>query len=321
MKEVAGASSASQNAVGFIAGTEKLDLREQLEDLVRASFNHEVRNLATRLVQTWATAFQSKRNLSISNMVLLYTRLKNSGCTFPPVSTSATSAMIDSLSAPSWSANEDSDRCERCRDPFTLTNRRHHCRNCGLLFDQKCSSNQIPLPHFGITQPVRVCDGCHKKIASGAPPIPRPEPPTKLQPRDATYHSSSREDEDLQLALRLSLESAPVSERPGAAQSSTSGYNPSYDTPAQRGRQVTTDVVAEEEDEDLKRAIEASLKDMELASANPYTSQAAAASGSHPAHAPQRSQSQSSSSYLPVSNPTDGDGISDRVAHLFMFTL
>lgn len=194
-------------------------------------------------------------------MVLLYTRLKSSGIDFPPVSNTATSAMIDSLSAPSWSANEESDRCERCRDPFTLTNRRHHCRNCGLLFDHKCSSHNIPLPHFGISQPVRVCDGCHRKIVEGAPPIPRPEPPQKLQPRDATYGNKSKEDEDLQLALRLSLESAPSSER-------QSGYNPGYGTPTNKGRRKeTTDVVDDEEDEDLKRAIEASLKDMELTSA------------------------------------------------------
>lgn len=157
----------------------------------------------------------------------------------------------------------------------------------------------MPLPHFGIAQPVRVCDGCYKKIESGAPPIPRPEPPAKLQPRDATYYSKSREDEDLQLALRLSLESAP----PGQGAQST-GYNPSYDTPAQRGRKVTTDVISEpmkeeEEDEDLKRAIEASLKDMELASGNPYAQPTH--TGQYPQQEPQNYSTQASSSYLQVS--------------------
>lgn len=266
--DVAGTAAQSGTNCGPVSGTSRLNLPEQLEDLATSSNNYKVRHLVLRLVQTWATAFHTKPTLSLSNMGILYMKLK-SHPNMPPVSKAAASAMIDSMAAPSWSANEDSDRCERCRDPFTLTNRRHHCRNCGQLFDQKCSSHSVPLPHFGITEPVRVCDGCHRKIASGTPaPFPRPEPPKKLQPRDATYHSTSKEDEDLQLALRLSMDSAPKSESFGP------GYTPAYAGPGNQNRQETTDVVqsAEEEDQDLKKAIEASLRDMQLSSpAQPTT--------------------------------------------------
>ncbi|XP_011877931.1 PREDICTED: lateral signaling target protein 2 homolog [Vollenhovia emeryi] len=62
--------------------------------------------------------------------------------------------------APTWVPDNDAPRCMACQAGFTVVRRRHHCRNCGKVFCGRCSSNNVPLPHFGHTKPVRVCNRC-----------------------------------------------------------------------------------------------------------------------------------------------------------------
>ena len=66
-----------------------------------------------------------------------------------------------SLPPPHWMLDALLEQCSTCGDPFTLINRRHHCRCCGALFCGDCASNVTPLPGFGIEAPVRTCDDCH----------------------------------------------------------------------------------------------------------------------------------------------------------------
>lgn len=152
----------------------------------------------------------------------------------------------------------------RCRTPFTFTNRKHHCRNCGNCFDQQCSSKTAALPHLGIPTPVRVDDGCYAKVTgkgSKEPGPPKDLSPTyphknrstsAMQPRNARVDDGF--DEDLKKALAMSLEEVNTHSR-GAAQPILNGSKPIGDPEA--AKQV------EEEDADLKAAIAASLADME----------------------------------------------------------
>lgn len=42
---------------------------------------------------------------------------------------------------------------------FTVLNRRHHCRNCGLVICGNCSKQKFLIPSIS-SKPVRVCDKC-----------------------------------------------------------------------------------------------------------------------------------------------------------------
>ena len=50
--------------------------------------------------------------------------------------------------------------CNKCDLPFTLFKRRHHCRICGLIFCDNCSSKYVEGKLHGYSSMVRVCDEC-----------------------------------------------------------------------------------------------------------------------------------------------------------------
>lgn len=164
----------------------------------------------------------------------------------------------------------------RCRTPFTFTNRKHHCRNCGNCFDQQCSTKTVALPHLGIHTPVRVDDGCYAKITGRGyreldktPTYPHKHrsssaaaAATGMQPRDARGdRDDDGFDDDLKRALAMSLEDAGQSHAPAPPMPASSNAGPGR--AAATGADEATTKQMEDEDEDLKAAIAASLADME----------------------------------------------------------
>ncbi|XP_045460055.1 RUN and FYVE domain-containing protein 2 [Harmonia axyridis] len=57
-----------------------------------------------------------------------------------------------------WEDDSAVTNCKTCNKEFSLTRRRHHCRNCGGIFCNACSDNSTYLPSSA--KPVRVCDDC-----------------------------------------------------------------------------------------------------------------------------------------------------------------
>ncbi|KAH7884105.1 hypothetical protein F5I97DRAFT_1898369 [Phlebopus sp. FC_14] len=245
--------------------------REFIDNLVSIlkvpGLNHAVKSDILKYIQNWSLAFEGKPSLSYVGQV--YKTLKSEGYDFPPKDLAlANTAMVDTSTAPEWI---DSDVCLRCRTPFTFTNRKHHCRNCGQVFDQQCSSKTMPLPHFGITQAVRVCDGCHSKLSRKAERSDKGHrhAASMYSPR----HSSARDlaDAELQRAIQLSLEEvgARGQKRPGYVPYQPSSWQPSEPPIVDRTTHPNTSKsvpgpVEEEDDPDLRAAIEASLREANM---------------------------------------------------------
>ncbi|PWN27774.1 ubiquitin binding protein [Jaminaea rosea] len=257
---------------------EEVASREFMDNLTSilkrpAGVNHDVKAKALRLIQDWAQVAEAKP-AQMGYITQVYRSLKLEGFDFPATSGQASAAFVETLTAPEW---VDGDVCMRCRTAFTTFNRKHHCRNCGNVFCQQCSSHNMSLPWYGVGQDVRVCDGCFNKrappkIPAGGNKLQRSSTTTVVPTgrggaaaqrsnttgaKASSSRRNKREDDDLALAIKLSLQDAPSGSRAGAA---------SYSEPSQpratrqpNGRMLEgTDA---DDDPDLAAAIAASLRD------------------------------------------------------------
>ncbi|KAJ5051649.1 uncharacterized protein L3040_001424 [Drepanopeziza brunnea f. sp. 'multigermtubi'] len=249
--------------------------REFMDNLVSlltacggAAVNEEVAAKILELIQVWATATEGQNELSY--IVETYKHLQREGFRFPP-KVDVAKSMLLSNAPPEWT---DSDVCMRCRTAFSFTNRKHHCRNCGNVFDQQCSAKVLPLPHLGIMQPVRVDDGCYIKLTDKSSkggsfandrtprsPLKQHRPISSMQPRNARIESSF--DEDIQRALAMSLEEVNGHVSAGYVPQNTIQPTPRPATADGPSKNSSSSKPAEEEDDDLKAAIAASLAEME----------------------------------------------------------
>uniref|UniRef100_A0A3P8XMG9 RUN and FYVE domain containing 1 n=1 Tax=Esox lucius TaxID=8010 RepID=A0A3P8XMG9_ESOLU len=66
------------------------------------------------------------------------------------------------LKGQAWLKDDEATQCKQCMKEFSIARRKHHCRNCGDIYCNNCSSNELALPSY--PRPVRVCDTCHSLL-------------------------------------------------------------------------------------------------------------------------------------------------------------
>lgn len=67
-----------------------------------------------------------------------------------------------------WLPDDSAKSCMNCNDGFTLVRRRHHCRSCGGIFCDQCSSYRVKIPELKLDKPERVCLQCFWKVIDGS---------------------------------------------------------------------------------------------------------------------------------------------------------
>ena len=115
----------------FLSEVASREFMDNLASILKIPvLNHDVKNKILRLIQNWAIAFEGKSNLGYVGEI--YRVLQNEGALpfcigrhlsnlspgfkFPPRDpTVASSAMVDTQTAPEWI---DSDVCLRCRTGY-----------------------------------------------------------------------------------------------------------------------------------------------------------------------------------------------------------
>ncbi|KAK8761698.1 hypothetical protein V5799_027037, partial [Amblyomma americanum] len=61
-----------------------------------------------------------------------------------------------------WADDSQVTHCTGCEKLFTVTIRKHHCRNCGNIFCNECSSKSAATASS--KKPVRVCENCYSEL-------------------------------------------------------------------------------------------------------------------------------------------------------------
>lgn len=61
-----------------------------------------------------------------------------------------------------WADDSQVTHCTGCEKLFTVTIRKHHCRNCGNIFCNECSAKSAATASS--RKPVRVCDNCYSEL-------------------------------------------------------------------------------------------------------------------------------------------------------------
>ncbi|XP_030594611.1 RUN and FYVE domain-containing protein 1 [Archocentrus centrarchus] len=126
------------------------ELRTQLQQL--QGLHSELQELKQEKQQLQQTCEQQEQALQEMGHHLSQSKLKMED--FKEVN--------KALKGHAWLKDDEATHCKQCQKEFSIARRKHHCRNCGDIYCNSCSSNELALPSY--PRPVRVCDMCHSLL-------------------------------------------------------------------------------------------------------------------------------------------------------------
>ncbi|XP_059201889.1 RUN and FYVE domain-containing protein 1 [Centropristis striata] len=124
-----------------------IELRTQLQQL--QGLHAELKDLKHEKQQLQQTCEQQEQALQEMGLHLSQSKLKMED--FREVN--------KALKGHAWLKDDEATQCKQCQKEFSIARRKHHCRNCGDIYCNSCSGNELALPSY--PRPVRVCDMCH----------------------------------------------------------------------------------------------------------------------------------------------------------------
>ncbi|PWA23721.1 hypothetical protein CCH79_00005924 [Gambusia affinis] len=130
------------------------ELRTQLQQL--QGLHTELQDLKTEKKQLQQRCEQQEQTLQEMGLHLSQSKLKMED--FKEVN--------KALKGHAWMKDDEATQCKQCQKEFSISRRKHHCRNCGDIYCNTCSSNELALPSY--PRPVRVCDVCHSLLLQRA---------------------------------------------------------------------------------------------------------------------------------------------------------
>ncbi|KAF3693731.1 RUN and FYVE domain-containing protein 1 Rab4-interacting protein [Channa argus] len=127
-----------------------IELRTQLQQL--QGLHAELQDLKEEKKQLQQICEQQEQALQEMGLHLSQSKLKMED--FKEVN--------KALKGHAWLKDDEATQCKQCQKEFSIARRKHHCRNCGDIYCNSCSSNELALPSY--PRPVRVCDMCHSLL-------------------------------------------------------------------------------------------------------------------------------------------------------------
>ncbi|CAF0783940.1 unnamed protein product [Rotaria sordida] len=97
-----------------------------------------------------------------------------------------TEMVADQVAPSYWVPNKDVHECSSCKLVFGSDHSKHHCRACGHVFCDTCTTSRRIVPWIDTEKPVRVCDKCYAN--------PQSRPPSATQNSSSSLIEKDKSD-------------------------------------------------------------------------------------------------------------------------------